>query len=192
MKNWLSRPQEAVAELYATGRRFQTATLDPRGIAELNAALDLILQTGVDKIETHNLALAKRLWEGLSALGLKLHTPQNIQTSIVTCAVPPDGHVGAALAERGCVVTDRQGHLRFSPHLFNTADEVDQALDLLEQQTEPACGIIQPDPKGDATVAFVPSGFGDGTGPVFELVSRGKGRVVGIELEFVAPGTIYE
>ena len=71
-------------------------------------------------------------------------------------------------------------------------NEVDQALDLLEQQTEPACGIIQPNPKGNATVAFVPSGFGDGTGPVFELVSRGKGRVVGIELEFIPPGTIYE
>jgi len=69
-------------------------------------------------------------------------------------------------------------------------DDEDKALDLLKRQLHSAYGIIRPDPDGEGTVAFVPSGFGDGSGPVFELLSRSKRRV-GIELEFIAAGQTY-
>lgn len=50
-------------------------------------------------------------------------------------------------------------------------------------------GIAILDKTSGAVLPFVDSGFGDGTFPVFELVVDEKR--VGLEIEFIAPGTAY-
>ncbi len=46
----------------------------------------------------------------------------------------PPGAVGY-LAERGIIVDHRPGHVRVSPHFYNTIDEIDQCVETLTEFT---------------------------------------------------------
>lgn len=59
-------------------------------------------------------------------------------------------------------------------------NEYEECIDLIEQQTTEAVGIVQPDPDGDGMLAFVSNGT-DGRGAILELVSNGER--VGVEFE---------
>jgi selenocysteine lyase/cysteine desulfurase len=132
LKNWLSDPKTIVDNLHTSARKFQTASFDPHAITQMNAALDLILSVGTEKIEAHNLSLARQLWQGLSSLGLSLITPKPIQSAIVTCEISPEIGIEQKLADSGCIATEREGLLRFSPHLYNNEEEINKVLKIVE------------------------------------------------------------
>lgn len=114
------------------------------GLHGLGAAIDYISAIGVERIEQHNLALNDRLRDGL------LRLPQ------VRLAGPSDGPLVSQLLMfglsgvdakklRGVLAAkhrvfvravDQAGYtgLRASPHLFNTADDVDALLRALRQE----------------------------------------------------------
>jgi selenocysteine lyase/cysteine desulfurase len=83
-------------------------------------ALELVERIGVDAIHEHDVALANRFRAGL---GLRAS-----DSAIVTADLP-----GAAerLERAGIVAAMREGRLRASWHVYNTADEVDHVLDVL-------------------------------------------------------------
>ncbi len=83
-------------------------------------ALELVNEIGVETIHAHNLALANRFRDGL---GL----PPG-DSAIVSVELP-----GAAerLSAAGIVAALRGGRLRASWHLYNTAADVDRALEVL-------------------------------------------------------------
>lgn len=83
-------------------------------------ALALIEGIGVDAIHHHNVTLANRFCRGL---GLP---PTN--SAIVSCSI--DG-AAERLGQAGIRATTRAGRLRVSFHLYNTAADVDAALDAL-------------------------------------------------------------
>ncbi len=68
-------------------------------------------------------ALARRL-----ALGLGLSEPS---ASIVSLHVPDAETAKAALAEMGVRCAARGGNIRLSPHVYNTVDDVERAIDAL-------------------------------------------------------------
>jgi selenocysteine lyase/cysteine desulfurase len=70
-------------------------------------------------------ALARRL-----ALGLGLAEPS---ASIVSLRVPDAEIAEAALAELGVRCAARGGNIRLSPHVYNTAADIDQAIDALSK-----------------------------------------------------------
>jgi hypothetical protein len=59
----------------------------------------------------------------------------------------------------------------------------DKILEALEDGFDEECGIHYPKPRTDGCIVYVPSGFGDGGGPVCEIKS-GRKRV-GIEASFI-------
>jgi selenocysteine lyase/cysteine desulfurase len=85
-------------------------------------ALDLVEQIGVNAIHDHNLALANQFRAGI---GLE---PGN---SAIVCAELP----GAAerLEHAGIIAATRGGRLRTSWHVYNSEDDVDQALEVLRR-----------------------------------------------------------
>jgi selenocysteine lyase/cysteine desulfurase len=83
-------------------------------------ALELIEELGVDAIHAHDLALANRFRAGL---GLE---PSD--SAIVSVDLPD---AAARLERAGIVAAMRGGRLRTSWHVYNTADDVDQALAVL-------------------------------------------------------------
>jgi len=104
------------------------------GIA-LGAAIQYVLEIGVDRILEHDLRLASALVEGLRGLGASLISPldRGLQTPIVGARFagrdPEDLH--RRLAERDVHTSLRLDAIRFSPHLFNTPGDIERALEVL-------------------------------------------------------------
>lgn len=120
-------------------RRFEAGSLNTNGIYGLRAALDLLLELGIEHISESALRNTTRLADGIESTGWGLATPRPIRSAIVG-ATPPIVEKGAEksllwyhrrLEEAGIVCAPREGMLRFSPHFYNDFDEVDRVVDAL-------------------------------------------------------------
>ncbi|MFJ7985184.1 aminotransferase class V-fold PLP-dependent enzyme [Streptomyces sp. NPDC096351] len=114
-----------VRELARSARRFDEppAFLSYHGAAR---SLALLEEVGIERIEAHNKGLAARFRSGLFALG---HAPVVDDSTVV--AVPGLGDRAEALREAEVLLSVRAGNLRASFHLYNTAADVDRALEVL-------------------------------------------------------------
>ncbi|MFC9797093.1 aminotransferase class V-fold PLP-dependent enzyme [Streptomyces sp. NPDC127584] len=114
-----------VRELAHSARRFD----EPPGFLSYHGAarsLALLEEIGIERIEAHNKGLAARFRSGLVALG---HAPVMDDSTVV--AVPGLGDRADALREADVLLSVRAGNLRASFHLYNTAADVDRALEAL-------------------------------------------------------------
>jgi len=147
----LSRPDTMPEEL---PMRLEAGTQNAAGLAGLLAGVKFVLEQGVDRIRAHEMALAGRLIERLQAVpGLRVLGPGDLErrTAVVSVTVQdyvPDqlaavldkvfdvatraGLHCAPQAHRVAETLDR-GALRFSPGFFTTAQEVDYAVESLQQ-----------------------------------------------------------
>lgn len=118
-------------DLLRDGRRFEAGSLNTNGIYGLRAAIDLILEIGVDTIRDRALNVASLLAEGLQSAGWGIS--QARPASAIVGATPPSVEKSLLwwhrqLEEKGVVTAPREGFIRFSPHFYNTAFEVDLVL----------------------------------------------------------------
>jgi selenocysteine lyase/cysteine desulfurase len=106
----------------------------------LAAAIEHVDEIGVDAIFAHNLELAGSLRAGLEELGAEIVTPaeDDLRSGIVTARFPGrDGEqIAAWMNGSDVIVSPRFGATRFSPHFFNTSDDVTIALEVLERVLE--------------------------------------------------------
>ncbi|HEX4253607.1 MAG TPA: aminotransferase class V-fold PLP-dependent enzyme [Streptosporangiaceae bacterium] len=99
------------------------------------AALQLFLRTGVPAIAQHDQGLVDRLLAGLDPAQYDLISSRTgpARSTLVVLA-RRDGTAEARhrqLTDAGVDTAYREGNLRLSLHLFNTAADIDRALDLL-------------------------------------------------------------
>lgn len=140
-QSWLSvvdpftpwRPDKARV---ANARRFEFASLPTVAIFGLEACIRLLLETGVERMAPRILEVTDRLVAGLQGHGWQLRSPRETEAekSGIVSALPPSGtpeEAVAALEAKRVSVAVRGGGVRFSPHAWNTTDEVDRLLDLL-------------------------------------------------------------
>jgi cysteine desulfurase/selenocysteine lyase len=120
-----------------SARRLEFSTMSYGAGVALGAAVEYILDLGIDRTLAHDLALATHLMDGLEQLGATMLTPRDIQSraGIVTARFPGrDGEeVAARLNEAGVIVSPRFGSARFSTHVFNHREDVDHALSVVER-----------------------------------------------------------
>jgi cysteine desulfurase/selenocysteine lyase len=118
------------------------ATYDVFGTANffnflpLTASIEMLTRVGIDEIAKHNDALVDRLVTGVDQERFELVSPiGRPQRSTLVLARPWDGSradkVHEALVGNGVYVALRGDKIRFSPHLYNTEDDIDRALELL-------------------------------------------------------------
>ena len=128
--------------------RLEAGTLNGHGLAGLDAALEFIADTGVERIHARESALARRFYEQVRALpGVTLYGDYDapVRAPIVTLNLSDrdSAEVSDELAERFGVATRPGGHcaprlhralgtaeqgaVRFSVSYFNTEDEIDGA-----------------------------------------------------------------
>jgi cysteine desulfurase / selenocysteine lyase len=129
-------------EFVEGAQRYEPGVLNLPGVAGMKAAIDFLLEIGIDKIAQRILSIRSRLVTGLTELGFAVlgenKTPMH-QSGIITVAHPTRNLASEhkRLLENGIVCSprqDRQGneYLRFSPHFYNTEDEIDRVLEVLK------------------------------------------------------------
>lgn len=115
------------------GRRFEMVTLPFQDFVGMNASLELLLSLG-DARCAHVQALASRIVERAPRMpGVRAVGPADARRRAGIVAITPSDARAAArrLEEAGVSCSLREGAIRLSPHCYNTADEVDVALDAI-------------------------------------------------------------
>ncbi len=124
-------------ELPQAARRFEPSTMAYGCALGLAASVEYLISIGVDRIAAHNRALADKLIEGVRARGGEIVTPDLPQerASIVagTFAGKSADVVAAHLRDAGVVVSSRNGLVRWSPHVFNDDDDIEQVFEVIDQ-----------------------------------------------------------
>jgi cysteine desulfurase/selenocysteine lyase len=126
-------------EFLDTAQRYEPGAMNLPGIVGMKAAIDLLLDAGIDRIAERILALRDRLIHGLEPAGYRLLGGKEPATGsgIVTFSHPNRDltEVFQRLTQARIFCSqrqDRQGnhYLRFSPHFYNSEAEIDRVLDI--------------------------------------------------------------
>ncbi|TIO38189.1 MAG: aminotransferase class V-fold PLP-dependent enzyme, partial [Mesorhizobium sp.] len=140
-----SAPILNAAKLRAGAPRFDIGHYNFPGMIAAHASLGQLLEIGTEAIDKHVTSLAKRLASGLLQVGMPVSggAPGRHTGSIVALGdmatlsgarevAPYIQSLQSYLAENKVFSSTRRGLLRFSLHLYNTEDEVDQVVDLVK------------------------------------------------------------
>ncbi|HEY2598123.1 MAG TPA: aminotransferase class V-fold PLP-dependent enzyme [Candidatus Dormibacteraeota bacterium] len=121
-------------------RRMETGTWAmPSHYAGL-AALELILEVGVESIQERLRDLTDRILERCDEAGVKTFTPRerNRRCGIVTLECDNPEAVEAQLHAEGVIVDSRPGRVRLSPHWCVTGPELERGMDLVLEKVRSA------------------------------------------------------
>lgn len=117
--------------------RFEEGSLPGAMIMALGAALDLILECGVERIAQRILDLTARVGDAGRARGWEFFTPMNNpahRSGIVSFKVP--GRDTPALIEslmaRKIFASNRAGWIRVSPHAYNNEEDIARLIAALD------------------------------------------------------------
>lgn len=123
-------------ELEKTAAKFEYATAAFASVAALDAALGYLKGVGLERIESHSVALAAHLREGAEKLGFDVFTPPNNASAIVSFkhGREPD-YMRDVLEKENIAVTLREGGhlLRAGVAMFNNRADVDRLLEVLSK-----------------------------------------------------------
>ena len=133
--------------------RLEAGTQNAAGLAGLLAGVRFVLEQGVEQIRAHEMALASRLIERLQAHpGVSILGPKDMEQRTAVVSITVDNYSTSQLADvldKVFGVATRSGlhcapeahrtagtldcgALRFSPGVFTTDEEVDYAVESLQ------------------------------------------------------------
>lgn len=133
---WEGEHAEKPLELSETAEKFEYGTLHFEGIYGLEKSLEYINSIGMKNIEKRDMELSQYLWDRLSDSGAKMYTPRGTRSPIVSFYAEGAAELAATLMSQKVKVTGREahgGHIRVSPHFYNTEDDIDRFIDRLLQ-----------------------------------------------------------
>ena len=124
-------------------RRFEVLTLPFHDFAGFAASLDLLHELGPRAVAAHIASMADRIvaWAGARA-GVALVTPRDAahRAGVVSFRLADSADASARLRAAGVAHSVREGAVRLSPHGYNTAADVDRALDVLDDHLAHSTG----------------------------------------------------
>jgi selenocysteine lyase/cysteine desulfurase len=128
----LSRLTRYDDTLRSDARRFELMTLPYQDVAGLGTSLDLLLELGIERIRDHIRSLHQPVLAWAERSGARVVSPRGAHESGILC-VAPDGvqEVHRRLKLSRIVCSLREGAIRFSPHCYNTVDEMERVAHAL-------------------------------------------------------------
>jgi len=124
-------------EFPKTAHRFEFSTMAYGCAIGLARSIEYLVDIGVERIFSYNRHLADILIEGLEEIDGEIISPRGDRerTSIVTARVPgkDPADVTGKLKEANIYVSCRKDFIRFSPHLYNKPDDIQQTLCRLKE-----------------------------------------------------------
>lgn len=119
---------------YAEGaRRFETGTPPIVNAYAAYAAIEMLLNIGVEKIEAYLKTLSRAAILYAEQKGLTVISPKNVDQKAANTAilVGQAAEIEYKMKERGYIVSARNDVIRIAPHFYNTEEEVLAAIDTL-------------------------------------------------------------
>jgi len=132
--NYENKPWEA----HPTARRFECGSPNMLGIHALSASLSLLLEIGMETIESQVIERSEYLKAAIDAneqLMLLTQANNTLNSGIVVFKhrLITNEVVYKHLQQSGVICAMRGGGIRFSPHFYNTFDEIDRAVALVSE-----------------------------------------------------------
>jgi selenocysteine lyase/cysteine desulfurase len=116
-----------------SARRFESGSPPLPHVFAVPAALELLGSVGPDRISSHVAGLAQMLLVGARDLGIKAKTPADTRGPLVVLQMKDSDAAVKLLASHSIVASNRMDGLRLSFHLYNSAQDVQAVLELLEE-----------------------------------------------------------
>ncbi len=115
-------------------RRFELITLPYQDFVGMLRSLDLLLSLGIGSIAAHLRGLHEPVLEWASRSGAKVTSPTDRCGSGILCVVPRKMDRSLdALRGAGVAFSLREGAIRLSPHCYNTMNDMERVVDLLNR-----------------------------------------------------------
>ena len=123
--------------------KYEAGTPNIGGNIVLAAALSYVQKIGLERIDSHEMALTRRMYDGLQELGVNILGPRENRGALISITVPGVHHYDLGTLLDQMAIAVRTGHhccqpfmqslgitgtTRYSFALYNTMDEVDSAL----------------------------------------------------------------
>jgi selenocysteine lyase/cysteine desulfurase len=121
--------------LASSARRYEGGSLNMPGIHATCAAITTLLEFGPAAIEGHILGITGRMLKAFEAIdGIEIVTPreENRRAGIVTISAgdrKTSGELFDHLRQQSMIAAVREGLVRFSPHFYNSPEEIDRIAD---------------------------------------------------------------
>ncbi|MEO5897680.1 MAG: aminotransferase class V-fold PLP-dependent enzyme [Vicinamibacterales bacterium] len=116
--------------------RFQSGTPNVPSLYSARAGYEIVGRIGVPAIRERSLRLTRRLMDLAREAGLRVNTPDSDgeRGGTVIIDVPDAKRVADEMIRREVIVDYRPGAgVRMAPHFYNTAEEIEHAMDVLRQ-----------------------------------------------------------
>jgi cysteine desulfurase/selenocysteine lyase len=121
--------------LASSARRYEGGSLNMPGIHATCAAITTLLEFGPAAIEGHILGITGRMLKAFEAIdGIEIVTPreESRRAGIVTISAgdrEASGQLFDHLRQQSMIAAVREGLVRFSPHFYNSSEEIDRIAD---------------------------------------------------------------
>lgn len=120
-----------------TVQRYEEGSPNALGLVGLDAALSLLEDVGIKAIGTQIMMLSDYAAQTLEAKNYHIVSPradkQRAGLVLFKHRSLPNDSVLQTLTDAKVVAAVRGGNLRFSPHFYNTSDEIDRAVEALPE-----------------------------------------------------------
>lgn len=126
---------------YAAGaRRFEMGTPAAPTTYMAAAGMEFVLEYGVENVRGRVVEHTNNLIAGVEERGFEIRTPRDEEKrgGVVNVQVENVERIEQELLDRGFNVSERAGGIRLSPHFYNTAAEIEQAVETLDEIATPA------------------------------------------------------
>jgi selenocysteine lyase/cysteine desulfurase len=118
--------------------RWESGSLNVAGITALGASLELLLDIGLPTITDRVLELTDYLCARAEEPGFEVFSSRRAEdkSSIVSLVSPRDDvpQLVRLCREQGIVINQRVGRLRVSPHCYNTIEEIDRLMEVIQHR----------------------------------------------------------
>jgi selenocysteine lyase/cysteine desulfurase len=119
--------------LRGDARRFELITLPYQDFAGMNASLGLLLGLGIPQIRKHLQTLHAPVLDWAARSGARVTSPAGDRGSGIVCVAPVNvGEAFRALKAAHIVSSMREGAIRLSPHAYNTLEEMERVVEVLQ------------------------------------------------------------
>ena len=129
-----SRLTEYNPTFRADARRFEMVTLPFQDFFGMTASLGLLLEIGIRDIAEVTRAAHEPLVKWAQENGVRIVSPiEERHRSAILCVAPPKAAEAFHAVKRARVVCSlREGAIRLSPHVYNTVEEMEKVVEVLD------------------------------------------------------------